>query len=194
MKKLNNLFIGAVMLTLGFAGASCDGQSNAADKPRQRPPVEVGVIKLQSQTVTLTTTLPGRTTAFQVAEVRPQITGIIQIRLFTEGAEVKAGEVLYQIDPAPYEAAFGIAKAELARTEASGDIVRLRERRLGELVRAKAVSQQEYDETYAALMQTEAAIQAARASLEAARINLNYTRVKAPISWKKLKRATLALP
>lgn len=181
MRKLKMLSIAAVMMVLGVAGVGCNGPSNA-NSSRQKALPEVGVVQVLPQTVTLSTTLPGRTAAFQMAEVRPQITGIIQKRLFTEGAAVKAGAVLYQIDPASYEAAYGIAKAEMARAEANRDSVRIREERYRKLVQDMAISRQEYDDTLSALKQSEAAIQATRASLEAARINLAYTRVKAPIS------------
>jgi membrane fusion protein (multidrug efflux system) len=114
--------------------------------------------------------------------VRPQVTGIIKKRLFTEGDDVKAGQVLYLIDPATYQAAYSRAKAELARAEADLSTLRLREERYRGLVDINAVSKQEYDDTRAALKQAEAQVEAARAALETARINLDYTEVKAPIS------------
>jgi membrane fusion protein (multidrug efflux system) len=116
------------------------------------------------------------------AEVRPQVGGIFQKRLFTEGSVVKAGEVLYQIDPATFRAAHNSAKAALARAEANRNSVRLKEERYRDLVKINAVSQQEYDDASAALKQVEADVEAAEAALESARINLDYTSVKAPIS------------
>jgi membrane fusion protein (multidrug efflux system) len=142
----------------------------------------VGVVVIQPQRVALTTELPGRTTAYLTAEVRPQVTGIIQSRLFTEGSDVKAGQALYQIDPASYRAAHSSARAALSRAEAALVSVRLKSERYGQLVKINAVSQQDYDDAHAALMQAEADVEAAKAALESARINLAYTRVTAPIS------------
>jgi membrane fusion protein (multidrug efflux system) len=139
-------------------------------------------VVVQPQRITLTTELPGRTTAYLIAEVRPQVGGIIQKRLFTEGADVKAGEVLYQIDPAMYQAAFDSAKAALARVEANLITVRLKAGRYKELIAIKAISEQEYDDIVAAFKQVEADVEGAKASVETARINLAYTRVAAPIS------------
>ncbi len=137
---------------------------------------------LESQRVALTTELSGRTSPYMIAEVRPQVGGIIQKRLFTEGADVKAGAVLYQIDPATYQAADNSAKAILARAEANLLPARLKEERFRELVQIKAVSQQDYDDVNAAFKQAEADVAVATAALETARINLDYTRVIAPIS------------
>jgi len=137
---------------------------------------------VQPQRVALTTELPGRTSPCQVAEVRPQVNGIIQKRVFTEGSDVKAGEVLYRIDPATYQAAFASAKAAEARAEANLGTVRLKEERYRDLVKIKAVSQQDYDDAHGLLKQAEADVASAMAAVESARINLAYTRVKAPIS------------
>jgi len=136
---------------------------------------------VQPQRVALTTELSGRTSAFLIAEVRPQVGGIIQKRLFTEGADVKAGEVLYQIDPAYYQAAYNSAKAALTRAEANLIPIRLRAERYQDLVKINAVSQQDYDDASAALKQAEADIEAGKAAVETARINLAYTKVTAPI-------------
>jgi membrane fusion protein (multidrug efflux system) len=130
----------------------------------------------------LTTDLPGRVAPPLIAEVRPQVGGIIQQRLFTEGPDVKAGQVLYQIDPATYKAAFASAKASLARAEANLIPARLKEERFKDLVKIKAVSQQEYDDAQAAFQQAEAEVESAKAAVDTARINLDYTSVKAPIS------------
>ena len=130
----------------------------------------------------LTTELPGRTSAYLIAEVRPQVSGIIQERLFVEGSDVEAGEVLYQIDPAVYQATYDSAKAELARAEANLNPIRLKAERYADLVKIKAVSQQENDDASAAFKQAEADVEANRAGVETARINLDYTRVTAPIS------------
>ena len=143
---------------------------------------EVSVVTMQPERVTIITELPGRTSAYLVAEVRPQVSGIIQKRFFTEGSDVKAGELLYQIDPATYEAAYAGSKAALARAEANVISIRNRVDRYKELVTINAVSQQEYDDVTAALKQAEADIEANKAAAETSRINLAYTRVTASIT------------
>ena len=166
------LIIGVLMLI------SC-GQKAKGGSP---PTPEVAVVTVQPERVVITTELSGRTSAYLIADVRPQVSGIIQKRLFTEGGDVKAGSVLYQIDPATYQAAYASAKAALARAEANVTSIRFRAERYKELVAIKAVSQQEYDDAVAALKQAEAEIEAGKAAVESARINLAYTSVKAPIS------------
>ncbi len=143
---------------------------------------EVGVVTLKAQPAALKAELAGRTSAYLVAEVRPQVTGIIQKRLFVEGADVKAGVALYQIDPATYQASLDSAKAALAKAEANLFSAKLKADRYKDLVGIKAVSQQDYDDAVAALKQGEAEVASSRAALENARINLDYTRVTAPIS------------
>jgi membrane fusion protein, multidrug efflux system len=164
------------VLALTGCGKTKSGQGGAGGPP------EVAVVVLKQEPVAITTELPGRTSAYLVAEVRPQVNGVIQKRLFTEGDDVKAGDVLYQIDRAPYQAAYDNAGAALARVQANLPPVRLRAERYKELVAIKAVSQQEYDEAQAAQKQVEAEIGVYRAALETARINLAYTRIVAPIS------------
>lgn len=161
---------------LAGCGQDSTGKATQAGSP------EVAVVEINPQRVAITTELPGRTSAYLIAEVRPQVGGIIQKRLFTEGADVKAGEVLYQIDPATYQAAYDSAKAQLARAEANIATTRVRAERYKELVEIKAVSRQEYDDAVAALKQAEADIEAGKAAVETARINLAYTRVAAPIT------------
>lgn len=161
--------------------AGCNKQDAAAQKPAAGPP-EVGVVTIQPQRIALTSELPGRTVPHLVAEVRPQVSGIIQKRVFTEGSDVKAGQLLYQIEPASYEAAFASARAAQARAEATLGTVRLKAQRYQDLVKIKAVSQQDNDDTQAALKQAEADLAAAKAAVETARINLAYTKVTAPIS------------
>lgn len=145
-------------------------------------PPEVGVVTIKAERMSLTAELPGRISASLVAEVRPQVTGIILKRLFEEGADVKEGEVLYQIDPALYEAAHASAKAALSRTEATLKSLRSQMARLDELIKIHAVSQQQYDDTDAALKQAEAELAANKAAIKTAKINLDYTKIKAPIS------------
>lgn len=162
------------ILTLGGCGNPTAGGA---------PPVpEVAVVSVESGIVTMTTELPGRTSAYRIAEVRPQVGGIIQKRLFTEGTDIKAGQPLFQIDPALYAASLANAEAALARSEAQLSSISLKERRLKELLAERAVSQQDYDDAAAALKQVQADIQYGRATVETARIHLRYTTLTAPIS------------
>jgi membrane fusion protein (multidrug efflux system) len=140
------------------------------------------VATLQPQQVVLTTELPGRTSAYLVSEIRPQVNGLIQKRLFTEGSDVNAGQILYQIDPAPFQAALDNAKASLSRAEAGRSSIRLRVERYKDLLTDKAVSQQDYDDALSSLNQVEADSKYWKAMVETANINLGYTRVTAPIS------------
>lgn len=173
------LAAGAVALLFFLSG--CDKKSGAQGPPPAGPP-EVGIIEVLPQLVELNTELSGRTAPLLIAEVRPQVTGIIQKRLFTEGAEVKAGELLYQIDDAMYRADLAKAQATLARAEANLTPLRLKAKRFAELVKVNAISKQEADDATAALKQAEAEILVASAAMETVRINLNYTGIKAPIS------------
>jgi membrane fusion protein (multidrug efflux system) len=168
-----------IALLGGLLFVGCDGPQAQAPPPSVP---EVATVMVQPQQVVLTTELPGRTSAYRIAEIRPQVNGLIQKRLFTEGSDVHAGQVLYQIDPAPFQAAYDNAKAALGRAEANVPPIRSRVERYRELVPDKAVSQQEYDDAAAALKQAEAEIEIWKAALETARINLGYTRVTAPIS------------
>jgi len=166
-----------VALIGGFWSVGCDRRP-----PPPSPVPEVATVTVQPQKVVLTTVLPGRTSAFRIAEIRPQVSGLIQKRLFTEGSMVKAGQVLYQIDPAPFQAALDNAKAALGKAEANLPAIRLRAERYRELLADKAVSQQEYDDAVAALKQARAEIEYWKAQVKTARINLGYCRVNAPIS------------
>ncbi len=167
----------AAALLLG----GCKGGAKQAGPPPGGP-VEVEVVTLVPQTISLNTELPGRTAAYRVAEVRPQVSGIILKRQFEEGSEVKAGQVLYQIDPALYRAAHDSAKAAQARAEAMENSTRLKAERYRKLVDGKAVSVQDQVETEAAWKQAQAEVAAAKAAVESTRINLAYTEVKSPIS------------
>ncbi|QOX80398.1 efflux RND transporter periplasmic adaptor subunit [Trichlorobacter lovleyi] len=173
------LMTAAIVVAVGFMTTACSKKQAAM--PPSGPP-EVGVITVQPQRVALTTELSGRTAPHLIAEVRPQVGGIIKKRLFTEGSDVKAGQVLYQIDPASYEAAHASARASQARAEATLGMVRLKAERYQDLVKIKAVSQQDNDDAQAALKQAEADLAAAKAAVETARINLAYTKITAPIS------------
>ena len=169
-------------MLIGCLALTGCGKKPASSGPMQGGTPEVGVMVVQPQRVALTTELAGRTSAYLIAEVRPQVGGIIQKRLFTEGADVKAGEMLYQIDPATYQAAYSSAKALLARAEANIIPARLKAERYKDLVKINAVSQQDCDDASAALKLAEADVEAGKAALETARINLAYTKVTAPIS------------
>lgn len=150
--------------------------------PPQMPPPEVSVVTLTTAPVELTTELPGRTLASAIAEIRPQVNGLILERRFVEGSYVAKGNLLYQIDPAPYRAAYDQAAAALANAQAAVPALRSRAERLEQLARIDAVGHQEADDAKAALQRGEAAVAAARAALESARINLSYTPLRAPIS------------
>ena len=173
-------FAVAVGILIGIlALTGCE--KSKAGQPQGGTP-EVAVVVMKEEPVAITTELPGRTTAQLMAEVRPQVNGVIQKRLFTEGDDVKAGAVLYQIDPAPYQASYDNAKAALARAEANLPAVRSKAERYKELVAIKAVSGQDYDDASAAVKQVEAEVAVNKAAVETARINLGYTRITAPIS------------
>ncbi|MBV7535640.1 efflux RND transporter periplasmic adaptor subunit [Duganella sp. sic0402] len=160
--------------------AGCSKSTSEA--PQQQQVAEVGVFKVAQAPLNITTELPGRTSAYQVAEVRPQVSGLIQKRLFVEGADVKAGVPLYQIDPATYQAAYNSAKAALAKAKANLLTAAPKVQRYKELVAIEGVSKQDYDDAVAAHEQAKADVESANAALEQAKINLDYTHVDAPIS------------
>jgi len=168
-----------VALSGGFLLTGCDRRQQSQPPP---PVPEVATVIVQPREVILSTELPGRTSAFRVAEIRPQISGLILKRLFTEGSDVKASQMLYQIDPAPFQAALDNALAGLGKAEANLPAVRLRAERYREVLADKAVSQQDYDDAAAALKQVQAEIQYMKAQVDTARINLGYCRVNAPIT------------
>ena len=156
-------------------------------KPPGGPPPspgtpEVGVLSVQAQRVVFSTELPGRTAPFMIAEIRPQVSGIVQKRSFTEGSTVKAGQVLYLIDPATYRATYNSDLAALAKAEASLTSVRLKNERYKELAALDAVSRQDYDDAVSSLGESRADVASAKANVESSRINLAYTQVNAPIT------------
>src|SRR3990172_9241332 len=172
------LIFSAIVLFGGLVLGGCERH-----QPLPPPPVpEVATMTVKPQQVVLTTELPGRTSAYRVAEIRPQVNGLIQKRLFTEGSHVSKGQALYQIDPAPFQAVLDNAKAAVAKAEANLHATRSRAERFKELLPEKAVSRQEYDDAAAALKQTEADIEYWKAMVQTARINLGYTRITAPVS------------
>jgi membrane fusion protein (multidrug efflux system) len=156
----------AILVAAALLLASCGKEAGGPP-----PPAEVGVITLRARAIAITDELPGRTTAYRVAEVRPQVTGIVQRRLFTEGTEVKAGEQLFQIDAGSYRAALSSAQAALKRAEAQAVTAKLLEERYAPLIAANAVSRQENDEAIAA-----------KAQVDSARINVVYTQLLSPIN------------
>lgn len=166
--------------TLLLTGCNPSAENNQTAMATQAP--EVNVIALQPRALTLHTELPGRTSAYRVAEVRPQVGGIVIKRLFREGSDVKAGQTLYQIDPATYEASLASAKASWERAKASEAIARLKAERYRDLSKTNGVSRQENDDAEASWKQAVADVASAKAALDTARINLEYTKVKAPIS------------
>lgn len=155
-----------------------------------KPPQDVGVITLVAQKVTLSTDLPGRTSSYRVAEVRPQVNGVLLKRLFTEGAEVKEGQQLYQIDPAPYQAALDSAQATLQHANAALNIAKLQADRYQSLKSSNAISKSDYDTTMATQQGALADVASAKAAVESAQINLTYTRVLAPISGRTGRSVT----
>ncbi|HAV2020529.1 TPA: efflux RND transporter periplasmic adaptor subunit [Citrobacter koseri] len=159
--------------------AGCNDQGDTQAHPAE-PQVTVHVV--ESAPLAVTTELPGRTTPFRIAEVRPQVSGIVLKRNFTEGSDIEAGQSLYQIDPATYQADYDSAKGELAKSEAAAAIAHLTVKRYVPLVGTKYISQQEYDQAIADARQADAAVIAAKAAVESARINLAYTKVTSPIS------------
>jgi membrane fusion protein, multidrug efflux system len=164
-------------LAIALCAVACGRQAEGPP-----PPAEVSVVTLAPRSVNIINELPGRTTAFRVAEVRPQVSGIVQQRLFREGGEVRAGEPLFQIDPASYRAALAAAQAALERAAARLVSAKLLEERYAPLLAANAVSKQENDDAIAARAAAEADVASAKAQVETARINLVYTQVRAPIS------------
>lgn len=171
--------LSALVGSVALVGCGQEDQQGAAPANQV---TSVGVVTLKSQTVTLTKELPGRTAASQIAEIRPQVSGIVQSRLFVEGTEVSVGQPLYQIDPATFNASLASAKAAVARAQASIASNKAKTSRYTELLKINAVSQQDYDEADAAYKQAEADLLTAQAQLKTAQINLDYSKVSAPIS------------
>lgn len=176
--KLFKWSAGLAALLMALSLTACSEQPKAR---QQRPTPVVSFVAVQAQKITKVAELPGRTASFRVAEIRPQVNGLIQKRLFTEGSNVTAGQVLYQIDPAPFQAALDNAKAALGRAQANLPSVQSRAERYQTLLADKAVSQQDYDDAAAALAQAKANVLFWKATVHTASINLGYTKVKAPI-------------
>ncbi|MBJ3814648.1 efflux RND transporter periplasmic adaptor subunit [Shimwellia pseudoproteus] len=188
MNKNRGLTPLAVVLML--AGSTVLTGCDNKDAQQQAPAApEVGIVTLKAQALPITTELPGRTNAYRVAEVRPQVSGIILKRNFIEGSDVQAGVSLYQIDPATYQATYESAKGDLAKAQAAAKIAQLTVNRYKPLLGTKYISQQDYDSAVADLQQANAAVVAAKAAVETARINLAYTKVTSPITGRIGKSA-----
>lgn len=173
------ILLTAMIILLGCSLAGCK------DQPFEAPPsgpVPVTVQQIETCEISLSSELPGRITAFRTAEIRPQVSGLILKRLFEEGADVQAGQMLYQIDPAFFQAELDNAKAALARAEANLPAARFRAERFTKLLPLKAVSQQDCDDAVAASKQAEAEVESLKAQVKSALINLKYTKIVAPIS------------
>lgn len=179
--RLLPVLAAVVMLALGGCGKGTSGNPSFPMGGVGQV-TEVGVITVAPQKIVQTTELSGRLSALKVADVRPQVSGIVLKRLFTEGSDVKAGQLLYQIDPATYQASYDQAKGTLANAQATLASAKTKADRYVELVKINAVSKQDYDDALAAVNEDQATVIADRASLESARVNLEYTRIKAPIS------------
>ncbi len=164
------------------AGVSACKEESAAAAPQAPPPLQVGVITVQPQPVTRTTELPGRVSAVLSADVRPQVSGIIQSRLFTEGSEVIQGQQLYQIDPASYQAAYASAVATLQHDQAALTNANAKAQRYATLVKSSIVDQQDYEDAQATAQEAQADIAVAQAAVQQAQINLQYTKVLSPIA------------
>ena len=169
-------------LVIAAALGACGEDKAAAPPPAAQGPVQVGVITVAAQPVTLTKELPGRTSALRIAEVRARVNGIVQKRLFTEGADVKQGQALFVIDPAPYQAALESAQAQLARAEAGMVSAQSLADRYATLIQSNAISRQEFEDAATRLKIAQADVAAARAAVKTTRINLDYTSVAAPIA------------
>jgi len=172
----------ALFVIVLAAGACLLAGCGRRQPPRTSAAPNVGVITVQAQPVALVTELPGRTNPVTASDVRPQVSGIVLKRLFQEGSEVRAGQVLYQIDPRSYEAAAEQARGQLLRAQANVTTTRLKAERYAELIKINAISRQDYDDARAAAEQALADVTQMRGALRAAEINLGYTRVTAPIS------------
>lgn len=171
---------GALIVATIFLMQACSSEEQSAGS--QMPPTSVNVVTLQPQDITLKNTLVGRVASVRSAEIRPQVSGIILKRNFEEGSQVEAGQSLYQIDSAVYEANLANAKGQLAVATANEHAAELRASRLRKLVSSGTVSQQDFDDAEAAWLQAQASRQAAEAAVKSAQINLDYTQIKAPIS------------
>jgi membrane fusion protein (multidrug efflux system) len=179
MNLKNKRFLTPLLLSVTLL-AACGQSEDKKGPPKVTP--EVGVVQIAPGAQSIVNELPGRTNARMIAEIRPQVSGIIQQRTFVEGANVKAGDVLYRIDPAIYQAEVASAQAALEKAEANLKSIQVKAERYAELLKINAVSKQDHDDAQASQKQAQADIALAKAALDTARINLGYTRITAPIS------------
>ncbi|WP_077339949.1 efflux RND transporter periplasmic adaptor subunit [Pseudocolwellia agarivorans] len=177
--RIGLFFVSAIVGSIALTG--CDSAAEQAKAPTHQA-IPVGVVTLKSQALTLKKELPGRISAFQIAEIRPQVSGIVQSRLFIEGKQVEQGQALYQINPATFKAELAASEAAVARAQASIASSKSKAFRYSKLLKIKAVSQQDYDEADAAYKQANAELLTAQAQLQTAQINLDYSQVSSPIS------------
>ena len=192
MKKRNTPI--AAVLAVALTSATlygCSDEQQAAAQGGQQQAVPVEALTIKTQSVEIQNELPGRTSAYRVAEVRPQVSGVLLERKFVEGTKVEKGQQLYQIDPAIYQAEVASAQADFESAKAALKVSELRQKRLKELLADKAVSQDEFDSAEATYLQNKAALALAEAQLKRAKINLEYTKVKAPITGIVVKAATI---
>lgn len=173
--------LAALALLLAGCGRTPSGGPPQA-APMAMGPMEVGVVTVAAQPVTLTQDLPGRISAIRVAEVRARVSGIVLKRLFKEGSDVKEGQVLYEIDPAQYEASYESALGTLARAEAGLNSAQLKLNRMKSLIDSHAVSKQDYDEASGSQRVNQAEVLLGQAAVKTAKINLDYTKVTSPIT------------
>lgn len=172
--------ISSILLTLIITG--CDQQSSQKAKRSEMPPTQVGYVTVHSSSIPLTSELSGRTTAKLTAQIRPQISGIILRRLFTEGQTVKEGDILYEIDPSTYQAAYEEAKSSVNKAQATFKAAQAKAQRYNALIKTSTVSRQDYDDIQAAYRESGASVAASQADLKTALINLERTKIRAPIS------------
>ncbi|MDX7999124.1 efflux RND transporter periplasmic adaptor subunit [Xenorhabdus sp. Reich] len=184
MRKNRGVLPLATLLVLSgsFILSGCNENTNTQQGATGGYVPEVGIVTLKAEPLTVITELPGRTSAYRVAEVRPQVGGIILQRNYKEGSDIAAGESLYQIDPATYQAEYSKAKANLLRAQANENVSRLTVERYKSLLGTQYVSKQEFDKANSDHEQANADVQSSKAALESARINLAYTKVTSPIS------------
>jgi len=173
------LVLSTLVASIALTGCDLAAEQSQVSAPRAMP---VGVVTLKSQALTLKKELPGRINAFQIAEIRPQVSGIVQARLFTEGKQVEQGQALYQINPATFKAELAASEAAVAKAQASIASTKAKAARFSELLKIKAVSQQDFDEADATYKQANAELLTAKAQLQSAQINLDYSHVSSPIS------------
>jgi membrane fusion protein (multidrug efflux system) len=182
----------AAVVTAALWITACGKAEDGQAQQQQQPPSPVGVMTVEAVSQALMVELPGRSRAFLEAEVRPQVSGIITKRAFTEGSEVAQGQSLYQIDSATYKAALISAEADLASANAALGSAKAKAARYAQLVKTNAVSRQDFDETEAAYKEAQAAVTVAKAAINTANINLEYTEVKAPIAGRIGKSSVTA--